>query len=166
MGTSKGWSLFSWLVAGLGAAVLIGLTVRRGLRGPTCESRSAVLGLAERGAGAPLQGERGTLPRSHLGASPEPGQVADVTIRVAQHGRGPLTAGEVKPVEYTFGPRFQKRSIVRNNASEDFAYTTSMYDQMLCLAKVYFTNGRPPLTLDRYINFEGARDNTGGRSSE
>jgi hypothetical protein len=29
----------------------------------------------------------------------------------------------------------------------------SMWAPMLCLAKVYFTDNRPPFILERYVNF-------------
>lgn len=32
-----------------------------------------------------------------------------------------------------------------------------MYGTMLCIAKVYFADGRAPLILERYINFDNSR---------
>jgi hypothetical protein len=82
------------------------------------------------------------------------GQVADVTLRLCQHAEGPLARGEIKAVEYTLGPKFSNHSLVCTDARNDFALTVAMWGPMLCLAKVYFADGRQPLLLERYINFD------------
>jgi hypothetical protein len=86
--------------------------------------------------------------------SQEPGQVADVTIRLKQHREGPLSRGEIRAVEYTLGPQFTDHSLVRMDPTDDYAIHVPMWDTMLCLAKVYFTDSSQPLLLERYINFD------------
>lgn len=86
------------------------------------------------------------------------GQSADVVIELCQHGDGPLTRGEIKAVEYTLGPKFSNHSLVCTEAANDFAVEVSMWGPMLCLAKVYLTDGRPPLLLERYINLDHGAD--------
>jgi len=90
--------------------------------------------------------------------SQEPEQVADVTIRLKQHQEGPLSRGEIRAVEYTLGPRFTDHSLVRMDPTDDYAIHVPMWDTMLCLAKVYFTDGSPPLLLERYVNFDAEPD--------
>jgi hypothetical protein len=85
------------------------------------------------------------------------GQVADIEIRLCQHGEGPLSRGDVQAVEYTFGPKFTDHSRVSTEPANDFAVEESMYGPMLCLAKVYLAHGMAPLLLERYINFDGAK---------
>jgi hypothetical protein len=82
------------------------------------------------------------------------GQVVDVVIRLCQHGEGPMSRGEIKAVEYTLGPKFSNHSLVCTDASDGFALEVSMWGPMLCLAKVYLTDDRPPLLLERYLNFD------------
>jgi hypothetical protein len=86
--------------------------------------------------------------------SQEPGQVADVTIRLFQHGEGPLSRDAIRAVEYTLGPRFTDHSLVRSDPTNGYAIHVPMWGPMLCLAKIYFTDGSRPLLLERYINFE------------
>jgi len=80
-------------------------------------------------------------------------QVADVTIKLRQHGDGPLSRGDIRVVEYSLGPKFTNHSLVCASAADDFAIEVSMWGPMLCMAKVYFLDGRPPLVLDRYVDF-------------
>jgi len=89
--------------------------------------------------------------------SEDPEQVADVTVALAQHGPGPLASGRVAAVEYAFGPKFEHHSVTREHGHDGFAVTVSMWGQMLCVARVNFTDGTPPLILERYITFEGSR---------
>lgn len=81
------------------------------------------------------------------------GQVADVVIRLWQHGPGPLTSNEIEAVEYTLGPKFSDHSRVCTDPKAGFAIEESMFGPMLCLASVYFKDDRPPMVLERYINF-------------
>lgn len=88
----------------------------------------------------------------------KPDQVADVVISIAQHSEhGPLSDGTVSGVQYTLGPQFSEHSHVITNPKGGFATSVSMYGTMLCLAEVCFTDGGPPLLLERYIDFDGAR---------
>jgi hypothetical protein len=82
------------------------------------------------------------------------GQIADVVVQLVQHGAGPLSSGKVSSVEYALGPHFDTHSLVKTNADDNFAVDLSLYGPMLCLARVNFSDDRPPLTLKRYINFE------------
>lgn len=85
-----------------------------------------------------------------------PGQVADISIMLAQHRDGPLTRHEVESVEYQLGPMFFAERVIKTNASENFRLDVSVYAPMLCLAKVTFKSVRTPLYLTRYIDFEKA----------
>src|SRR5688500_9510193 len=86
--------------------------------------------------------------------SSDPQQVADVTIQLCQHGDGPLGNGTVQAVEYTLGPKFTDHSLVRTDPTEGFQLTVSMWGPMLCVANVHFSDGAPPLLLERYINID------------
>jgi hypothetical protein len=86
--------------------------------------------------------------------SKTPGQVADVTVHLAQHGPGPLESGRVAAVEYTFGPKFDHHAVTKENGHDGFATTVSLWAPMLCVARVNFSDGSPPLILDRYLTFE------------
>ncbi len=93
----------------------------------------------------------------HKAATPSryPGQKADVTIRLAQHGDGPLSKGTVASVEYVLGKQFEDHARVRTNPRDGFALEESLYAPLLVLARVGFTDGTPDLLLERYINFPG-----------
>jgi hypothetical protein len=86
-----------------------------------------------------------------------PGQVADIAISIAQHKAGPLTRGEITSVEYQLGPRFFRDRVIITDASTQFRLDVSAYAPMLCLAKVTFSTGRPPLYVWRYIDFDDGR---------
>lgn len=90
--------------------------------------------------------------------SDEDGQVADVTLRLCQHGDGPLTRGEIQVVEYSLGPKFTNHSLVCTSAEDDYSVSVSMYGPMLCVAKVYFRDKRPAVVLERYVNFDDHRE--------
>jgi hypothetical protein len=84
------------------------------------------------------------------------GQVADIVIWLQQHGKGPLSNGNVEKVEYQLGPKFFKRPRVKTNQSDSFRLEVSAYGPMLCLASVYIKGEQKPLLIERYINFEEA----------
>lgn len=84
------------------------------------------------------------------------GQVADISISLAQHGVGPLSRGEIESVEYQLGARFSTQRLIVTDASTNFRLDVSAYAPMLCLAKVTFKGDRQPLYLQRYIDFETA----------
>lgn len=86
--------------------------------------------------------------------SNDPEQVAEVAIHLYQHRDGPLSRDEVKAVEYTLGPKFTDHSLVRTDSTGGFGIVVPMWGPMLCLAKVYFTDGSVPILLERYVNFE------------
>lgn len=83
-----------------------------------------------------------------------PGQVADISIMLAQHRDGPLTRQEVESVEYQLGQMFFVDRVIKTNASENFRLDVSAYAPMLCLVKVTFKTTRAPLYLTRYIDFD------------
>lgn len=85
--------------------------------------------------------------------SSEPGQVADIVIRLYQHREGPLKEGTIERVEYDLGRNFSSKPLVRTNRAEDFRLDVSAYGSALCVATVHFNDGSPPLVLDRYIDF-------------
>ncbi len=85
--------------------------------------------------------------------STTPGQVADIQIELHQHREGPLTWGTVREVRYHLGPRFTNKTIRKKNRKENFRLEVSAYGPFLCLARVLFTDGSPPLDLERYIDF-------------
>lgn len=90
--------------------------------------------------------------------STELGQVADIAIYLRQHGDPeredcPLSHGVVKKVGYHLGPRFSERTIVKRNRKRHFRLEVSAYAPMLCLARVHFDDGHPPVDLERYIDF-------------
>jgi len=84
------------------------------------------------------------------------GQVADITIWLAQHRDGPLTEGLVDRVEYHLGPKFFHGGIAKRGARDGFKLGISAYGPMLCLAVVYLKGERDPIELQRYIDFEEA----------
>ncbi len=86
--------------------------------------------------------------------SRSPDQVADISIRLYQHGQGPMTAGKIKSVEYHLGSMFFKQTVTKTNSKDSFELKVAAYGPMLCLAKVNFDDGTPPLELERYIDFE------------
>lgn len=81
-----------------------------------------------------------------------PGQIADIVIMLQQHREGHLTEGNVESVEYHLGPMFH-HEILKTNKKDNFRLEVSAYGPLLCLAKVNFSDGTPPLELERYINF-------------
>jgi hypothetical protein len=86
--------------------------------------------------------------------SAKEGQVADVVLRLWQHGPGPLASKEIDAVEYILGPKFTDHSRVCTDPRDGFAIEESMFKPMLCLAKVYFKDESPPILLERYTNFD------------
>jgi hypothetical protein len=90
------------------------------------------------------------------------GQVADISIRLTEHVRRgpeagqasterPLADGLVEKVEYDLGSSF--RTFEKHNAEARFRLDISAYGPTLCLAKVYFTDNHPAITLYRYLDF-------------
>ena len=80
------------------------------------------------------------------------GQVADIVIQLHQHNEGPLSYGKIEKVEYTLGPMFFNKPIIKTNSESNFRLEVSAYGPMLCYARVYFKNGTSPLLLSRYVN--------------
>ncbi len=82
-----------------------------------------------------------------------PGQEADIAITLYQHGEGPLTQSKVQSVEYHLGPKFFRYPVIKTDPTDNFRLDVSAYAPMLCLARVHFGDGRPPLELERYCDF-------------
>jgi hypothetical protein len=80
-------------------------------------------------------------------------QKADISIRLHQHRQGPLTTGEVERVEYELGRKFFPEPVVKLDPSDGFRLDVSAYAPFLCLARVYFKDGREPVDLYRYLDF-------------
>jgi hypothetical protein len=97
--------------------------------------------------------------------SSHPKQVADVSIRILEHERRgswprseqasaerPLTDGLIDKVEYYLGSSFM-RAFVKRDAATAFRLDISAFGPTLCVAWVHFKDGKPPLTLYRYLDF-------------
>lgn len=84
------------------------------------------------------------------------GQVADIVIWLQQHGKGPLSDGQVEKVEYQLGDKFFEGPKIKTNVSETFRLEVSAYGPVLCIARIYIKDNPSPLILERYINFEEA----------
>jgi hypothetical protein len=80
------------------------------------------------------------------------GQVADVLLKLQQHGEGPLSKGLVERVEYALGPKFFSGSVEKRNQEESFRLEISAYGPMLCLARVHLTD-QSTFVLERYVDF-------------
>jgi hypothetical protein len=81
------------------------------------------------------------------------GQVADIVLRLRQHGDGPLKAGLVDHVEYVLGPKFFEGPVVKRNREDDFRLEVSAYSPMLCVARVCLANGSS-FDVERYADFD------------
>ena len=88
--------------------------------------------------------------------SSTPGQIADIVIWLQQHGKGPLTEGKVKSVEYQLGDKFFKRPKLKTDLSGSFRLEVSAYGPMQCIARVHMKDEPKPIILERYVNFEEA----------
>jgi hypothetical protein len=87
--------------------------------------------------------------------SREPGQVADIVLRLQQHGDGPLRSGLVEAVEYALGPKFFAYPQVKTNRDESFRLEVSAYGPLLCIARVCLKDGST-FDLERYLDFAPA----------
>ncbi len=81
------------------------------------------------------------------------GQVADVRIKLFQHGEGPLTLNQIEDVEYELGREFFKKPVVKTNSNENYSIDISAPAPMICMAKVNLKDKRSIL-LSRYIDFD------------
>ena len=88
--------------------------------------------------------------------SSQPAQIADIVIRLTQHGDGPLSEGRVTKVEYELGRKFFQAPLVKSSAADMFRIEVSAYGPMLCIARVHFSDQREPILLARYIDFDVA----------
>jgi len=81
------------------------------------------------------------------------GQIADIRIKLFQHGEGPLTLNQIENVEYELGRKFFKKPVIKTNSNENYAIDVSAYAPMLCVAKVNMKD-KKAIILSRYIDFE------------
>lgn len=81
------------------------------------------------------------------------GQVADIRIKLFQHGKGPLTLNQIENVEYELGGKFFKKPVIKTNSDENYAIDVSAYAPMLCVAKVNMKDHKA-IMLSRYIDFD------------
>lgn len=85
-----------------------------------------------------------------------PGQVADISIRLHEHGKAwkPLTEGKVERVDYYLGEHFFGGQVVsKTNANDNFRLDVAAYGTSSWVAKVHFNDGSPPVILQRYVDF-------------
>ncbi len=85
-----------------------------------------------------------------------PGQVADISVRLHEHGKvyRPLTEGKVERVDYYLGDYFFDGNVVsKRNVEESFRLDVAAYGTSNWVAKVHFNDGTPPALLERYIDF-------------
>ncbi|GAA1739156.1 hypothetical protein GCM10009809_38230 [Isoptericola hypogeus] len=76
-----------------------------------------------------------------------------VSVQLVQHRDGPLSAGTVKEVEYSFGRNFTEGPVKVQSPQDDFRYETDLHGPLLLLARVVFKNRwKRPLIVERYIN--------------
>jgi hypothetical protein len=92
-------------------------------------------------------------------------QVADIVIRLAQHLDTPdrenlLAGGKIDSVTYELGRKFSPDPIekTKNDATGDFRLEVSAHGPMLCIAEVDFTDDKPSIRLQRYIDFPTAEE--------
>jgi hypothetical protein len=84
------------------------------------------------------------------------GQVADITVRLHEHGdrERPLSEGNVSKVEYYLGQSFFGGNVIsKTNADESFRLDVAAYGSTDCVARVHFNDGSPSVVLDRYLDF-------------
>ena len=89
--------------------------------------------------------------------STKPRQLADISIRVVEHARRgspdrPIGDELIEKVEYYLGASF-RRSFTRTDVGTGFRLDVSAFGPTLCVASVTFTDGKPPVTLFRYLDF-------------
>jgi hypothetical protein len=87
-----------------------------------------------------------------LAPSKEPNQLYNVLIYLITYRDGTLLG--VKKVEYYFGKYWGHRIFTSTLRSDGFAIATSAYGHFLCTAKLHFTDGRDPVIVHRFIDFE------------
>jgi len=91
------------------------------------------------------------------------GQVAEISIRLAEHKRtgstkgqaspdSPLSDGFITKVEYDLGSFF-RTTFEKSNSDQDFRLDVDAYGSTLCVARVHFKDGSEPVTLYRYLDF-------------
>jgi hypothetical protein len=86
--------------------------------------------------------------------STKPGQKADVILRLQHHPEGTGLPATIESVEYVVGERFDALVQGTVHRQDNFATKVSIYASLLVLARVCFSDRRPPLLLKRYLNID------------
>lgn len=74
------------------------------------------------------------------------------TFRLVQHGAGPLSRGEVKEVEYSFGPRFSEGIVTAQSPKNEYGWETNLHGSVFVVARVKFSNPlKRPLLVEQYV---------------
>ena len=87
--------------------------------------------------------------------STQSGQVADITIRLHEHGPEwtPISNGDVERVEYYLGSSFfGGKAVSKTNANDGFRLDVSAWGSTVCVARVHFRN-EDPVEIYRYLDF-------------
>jgi hypothetical protein len=87
--------------------------------------------------------------------STRPEQVADITVRLHEHGEEwtPISDGEVRRVEYYLGRSFfGGRAVSKTDADDGFRLDVAAWGTTDCVARVHFTDGTT-VDIDRYLDF-------------
>lgn len=83
------------------------------------------------------------------------GQVADISVRLHEHGEEwtPISDGKVQRVDYYFGRSFfGGKAVSKTNADDGFRVDVAAWGTTDCVARVHFTDGAT-VDIDRYLDF-------------
>jgi hypothetical protein len=92
-----------------------------------------------------------------------PGQKCDISIYLMKHVPGRnndnQTSGftEIDHAEFFFGPSWGDRIFIAPNEGGTIGVNTAAWGQFLAMCRVIFNDGRDPVVLFRYIDFEMLR---------
>ncbi len=97
--------------------------------------------------------------------STRPNQKYDITVFLIRHIRGPAPNqregfSEVEKLELYFGPSWDNAIFTALNNGGLIGIRTSAWGSFLATGRVVFKDGRPPLILHRYVDFEMAPKKT------
>jgi hypothetical protein len=97
--------------------------------------------------------------------STRPNQKYDITVFLIRHRQGPAPNqregfSEVEKLELYFGPSWNDAIFTALNNGGLIGVRTSAWGTFLATGRVIFKDGRPPLILHRYVDFEMAPKRT------